>query len=405
MEELFRYPLTDIALINRRSNIIRYFSDTPVDFPLQNATFDAVQIYLSNTDERTKLVAGDQTIGKKLGNIIAMDTMTQQIHKGITGIAELLSSVRELIGRIQLDVCEGFSQDLAEIKTILSQSIFRDLLESKAKLTDTKMIWFDDLLRFRNRDSINKLLGYLYQLDVYIATGRVARERNFNFALASEKGHLKIDIEGVFHPHVPNAVANDIRISPDGNVIFLTGANMAGKSTFMKSLSISLYLAHMGFPVPAASMSFSVLDGIYTTINLPDDIGMGASHFYSEVLRVKKVATELQSKNLFVLFDELFRGTNVKDAEEATIAVAAAFAGKAQSIFVLSTHIMEAGEELKKRYANIRFMYLPTRMVGGKPVYTYHLEEGITEDRHGMVIINNEGILDILKKGTKRNNE
>jgi DNA mismatch repair ATPase MutS len=179
---------------------------------------------------------------------------------------------------------------------------------------------------------------------------------------------------------------------------------MAGKSTFMKSLSMAMYLAHMGFPVAARHMRFSVLDGMYTTINLPDNLGMGASHFYSEVLRVKKIAAELKHKHLFVLFDELFRGTNVKDAAEATIAVTEAFAKKSHSIFVLSTHIIEAGEELKKRCANIRFLYLPTRMEGNKPVYSYKLEDGITEDRHGMVIINNEGILDILKNETGHDN-
>src|SRR4029077_21052459 len=110
--------------------------------------------------------------------------------------------------------------------------------------------------------------------------------------------------------------------TPDSNVLFLTGANMAGKATVMKSLGIVLFLARMGFPVAASSMEFSVLDGIYTTINLPDNLGMGASHFYAEVLRVKKVAQELSTgKKLCVLFNELFRATNVKDAIEATIAI------------------------------------------------------------------------------------
>jgi DNA mismatch repair ATPase MutS len=195
-------------------------------------------------------------------------------------------------------------------------------------------------------------------------------------------------------------VPNDITITPDGNVIFLTGANMAGKSTFMKSLSIAIFLAHMGFPVAAKSMEFAVLDGIYTTINLPDNLGMGASHFYAEVLRVKKMANELaQGKNLLIVFDELFRGTNVKDAYEATIAITRAFAGKRNSLFVISTHIIEAGDILKAQCDNVRFIYLPTRMNGNNPVYTYKLENGITDDRHGMVIINNEGILDILQSG------
>jgi DNA mismatch repair protein MutS len=156
----------------------------------------------------------------------------------------------------------------------------------------------------------------------------------------------------------------------------------------------------MGFPVAASRMVFSVRDGIYTTINLPDDLGMGVSHFYAEVLRVKKVARELgKGKNLFVIFDELFRGTNVKDAYEATIAITAGFARRRGSMFVISTHIVEAGSVLKDRAENIRFIYLPTTMNSNTPVYSYRLEEGITADRHGMVIIRNEGIIELLKNG------
>jgi DNA mismatch repair protein MutS len=256
-------------------------------------------------------------------------------------------------------------------------------------------------------------LRYIYHLDVYLSVAKVAVERRFAFADAAGADPAIADaamgnrpgllVEGVYHLFLKDPVPNTMHMTPDGNVLFLTGANMAGKSTFMKALGIALYLAHMGFPVPAAKMTFPVLDGIYTTINLPDNLGLGASHFYAEVLRVKKVARDLSlSKNLFVIFDELFRGTNVKDAYEATVAITAAFAEKRGSLFVISTHIMEAGEVLKERCSNIDFRYLPTHINGNTPVYTYTLAAGITADRHGMVIINNEGILDILERGRRK---
>src|SRR6202012_4185310 len=154
-----------------------------------------------------------------------------------------------------------------------------------------------------------------------------------------------ISAKGFSHPLLKNAIANDIEMTPSGNVIFLTGANMAGKSTFMKSLGVNLYLAHMGFPVAAEKIEFAVLDGIYTTINLPDDLGMGVSHFYAEVLRLKKIAKELsRSRRLLIIFDELFRGTNVKDAFEGTIVVTKAFANRQDSVFIISTTITDAGE-------------------------------------------------------------
>jgi DNA mismatch repair ATPase MutS len=188
-----------------------------------------------------------------------------------------------------------------------------------------------------------------------------------------------------------------VQLDAGNNVIFLTGANMAGKSTFMKSFGIAVYLAHMGFPVPAKSMNFSVKDGIYTSINVPDNLNMGYSHFYAEVLRVKKIAEEVSApKNLVVIFDELFKGTNVKDAYDATLAVSEVFAEHRNCFFIISTHIVEVGQALGERTHNIRFVYMPTEMQGKVPVYTYRAREGISSDRHGMMIIENERILEII---------
>jgi DNA mismatch repair ATPase MutS len=138
---------------------------------------------------------------------------------------------------------------------------------------------------------------------------------------------------------------------------------------------------------------------MYTTINLPDNLNQGYSHFYAEVLRLKKIANSVNpARNMVVIFDELFRGTNVKDAYDATIAVTEAFAMNKSSIFIISTHIIESADILKERCGNISFLYLPTTLEKGVPRYTYTLSPGITDDRHGMMIIRNEQILDILEK-------
>jgi DNA mismatch repair ATPase MutS len=234
-----------------------------------------------------------------------------------------------------------------------------------------------------------------------MSVAQTARERGFVFPQALDKGSCHLEIEQVYHPALSKPVGNDISMNASKNVIFLTGANMAGKSTFLRALSTALYVAHVGFPVAAKFMEFSVMDGLYTTINLPDNLGIGASHFYAEVLRVKKMAVELATgKSFFILFDELFRGTNVKDAHEATVAVMEGFALQRNSMFIVSSHIVEAGTDLQQQ-PNIDYLYLPTRMNDHIPAYTYTLEKGITDDRHGMIIIRNEGILDILANGKK----
>ena len=397
LEEMFCYPLSDEQAINRRSGIIQYFAGAGIAFPFKSVVFDAVEPYLANTDERTKLSLEEHGIGKKLSHLIGKDVQTTVIYKGVEAIMELIKGMQDFLPATGDGIYSG---ERAAIATLLEELP----AAAAGKLSHAVVAEYDVLFRFRHRDLVQRLLRYIYQLDVYISVAKVATGRKFVFPLALRPDKPVVILEGVYHPQVPNAVGNTLRITPDSNVIFLTGANMAGKSTFMKSLGIALFLAHMGFPVPATRMEFSVLDGIYTTINLPDNLGMGASHFYAEVLRVKKMAHELsQSRRLFIIFDELFRGTNVKDAYEATVAITSAFAQKRNSLFVISTHIIEAGDVLKEKWGNIGFKYLPTWMNGKTPVYTYTLQTGITADRHGMIIINNEGILDILKQGHKSN--
>ncbi|WP_207515809.1 MutS-related protein [Longitalea luteola] len=402
LAELFRYPLADFEAINKRSGIIQSFALAGTSFPFKGADFDAVESYLANTDERSKLTVQENTVARKLTNMIAMDIETQQIYKGVEALVALMKKTQELME--ELNENKFYKQENEEIRTILNNPAFTEMNQSRGKLSPTQIADFDVMLRFRYRTLVEKLLQHIFHLDVYLAIAKVANERKFVFPKALPAGQPDLlKLEGVYHPQVKNAVPNNIHVTTDNNVIFLTGANMAGKSTFMKSLSIAMFLAHMGFPVAAQQMEFAVLDGVYTTINLPDNLGMGASHFYAEVLRVKKMAEELQlKKGLFIVFDELFRGTNVKDAYEATIAITSAFAKKRKSIFLISTHIIEAGDVLKEKCSNINFVYLPTRMNGHQPVYTYTLEQGITGDRHGMVIINNEKILEILQNGKKQ---
>ena len=273
---------------------------------------------------------------------------------------------------------------------------FRDE-KGKKKINYEQAVIYDKIFRFEENDRLRKILFYIYLIDVYMTVAAVAKKRNFVFARALPGEENVLRMKGVFHPFLKKTVGNTISVDRHNNVIFLTGANMAGKSTFMKSFSIALFLAHVGFPVPAEEMVFSVRNGIFTTINLPDNLNLGYSHFYAEVLRGKKVAQQVQqTRNLVVVFDELFRGTNVKDAYDATLAVTEAFAGIPDCLFIVSTHIIEVGAELKKRCDNIRFVYLPTLMEGNVPMYTYQLAEGVTNDRHGMIIINNERIIEII---------
>lgn len=403
LEEMFLYPLSEADQINERSDVIRYYRDMEAEFPFRGEIFDTMEFYLGNTDRRTQLMVQDNTLGRKFKSLVGTDTEYTQIHNGIVCCIELLNTLDTFLKNSKKD---SGNKTIGELTGTLEELLHNEKWawytaeKGKKKLAYEQAVVYDRVFRFEDRERVMKILYQVYLLDVYMSVAKVARERGFVFGKAhpNEKNFLKMN--GIFHPFLTNPVGNTIEVDENSNVIFLTGANMAGKSTFMKSFGIALFLAHVGFPIPAKEMEFSVQNGMFTTINLPDNLSMGYSHFYAEVLRVKKVAQQVRhTQHLIVVFDELFRGTNVKDAYDATVAVTEAFAGIRNCTFIISTHIIEAGEVLKQRCDNINFVYLPTKMEGSQPIYTYTLAPGITDDRHGMMIVNNERIIEIIKNG------
>lgn len=164
----------------------------------------------------------------------------------------------------------------------------------------------------------------------------------------------------------------------------------------LKSFGIAVYLSHLGFPVPAAAMKTTLFNGMMTTINLPDNIEQGYSHFYSEVRRLKEIALTLhKNKKMVVILDELFKGTNVKDAADASIMITSALSKIQSSLFIVSTHNVEVAEQLS-RNKSIFFSHFGYKVVNEFPSYNYKIMRGVSNDRAGLLIIKQEGILDVL---------
>ncbi|QEC44004.1 MutS-related protein [Pseudobacter ginsenosidimutans] len=398
LDQMFRNPLLDADSINQRSSIFQFFQQSNLGF-----SFDVQQLNIM----REYLDAGT---GKRAFAILC-SMFTQKLLSKLTRDERYKKSVQGLQATIvTLNRCHGILEVLQKLQSPLHNRInqllqlLSDKQLEKLRTTDiytdisvTTLAQYDHLLKSRFHAEMEELLQFIYELDLYIAVSSVARKKGFTYAkaLAPEQNILRA--ANLAHPCIDKAIGNDILMSERHNVIFLTGANMAGKSTLMKSIGIGLYLAQMGFPVAAERMDFSVREGLYSSINVADNIGLGYSHFYAEVVRVKQAANAAASgKRLLLMFDELFKGTNVKDAYDGTLAVTEGFADYNDCLFIVSTHIIEVGEALKQR-GNIHSVFMPTIMEGSKPRYTYRLQEGVTEDRQGMMIIRNEGILEMLE--------
>ncbi|MDO6433158.1 DNA mismatch repair protein [Flavitalea sp. BT771] len=396
LDALFNAPLRDAGEINKRSGLFQYFQRKALAFPLAGTDLTEMEGYLSAGRGSGLLGVVVDTGRKKLMDMILRDEGFSKIKEGLGASVRVLKALYALVCGLEEDA--PFGERVCEVKTI-----FHDRRLTWLRSVDVQgLSWwrvarYDHVLRSLLHTEMETLMEIIYEVDVYIAVAEVAAAKGFCYAEALPAEGGVVRVQGVRHPRLDKGLGNTVTLSSLQNMLFLTGANMAGKSTLMKSIGIAVYLAHMGFPVAADEMTFSVRDGLYTSINVPDDLSLGHSHFYAEVLRVKKVAQEVAlGKDLVVIFDELFKGTNVKDAYDATLAVTRELAEYRDCFFIISTHIIEVGEALREGGDNIRFVYLPTVMEGMTPRYTYVLKEGITADRHGMMIIENEGVVGMI---------
>lgn len=399
LDDMFRHPLTDAVIINERSSIFRFFHEAKLNFPFDVQQVSLMREYLDNKSGKNRTIAFTNIIIKKILSSLARDDRYKKNVQGLQATIVTLKKSYDFVKSLQTTV-GPYATQIKRVKDILSGRHIEKLrnIDIYQTLPIKTLAYYDHLLKGRLYKEMEDILQFIYEVDVNIAVSDVARTRSFNYATAFPAGKNILSATDLRHPCIERAVGNTVNLNENSNVLFLTGANMAGKSTWMKSVGIGFYLAHMGFPVAASEMDFSVREGLYSSINVADNIGLGYSHFYAEVVRVKQAAEAAASgKRLLLMFDELFKGTNVKDAYDGTLAVTEGFSGYRQCIFIVSTHIIEVGEALKGK-DNIRFVYMPTIMDGLRPRYTYTLQEGITEDRQGMMIIRNEGILELLNK-------
>ncbi|AYB31971.1 MutS-related protein [Chryseolinea soli] len=400
LDKLFSQPLDDADAINMRARLFQYFQEKDISFPFAPANVQIAEDYVGLGLNTSKLGNLLSWVIRRMQGLFLRDDLYQEFRKKQRITILILEQLLYVINHLDYGNKSQYRNRIEEVKDILGRSELKKVLE-KAPSADGpfyEFVTYDYLLRGAMHQKAEQLLMCIHELDVYIAVSGVARERKFSYASAHPSDQITLHAVNLRHPSLNKGVPNTISLRRDKNMIFLTGANMAGKSTLMKSIGISIYLGHIGFPVAAESMAFSVMDGLYTSINVSDNLNLGYSHFYAEVLRVKHAAEQVGAgKNMVVIFDELFKGTNVKDAYDATLEVTRAFSEYDNCFFVISTHIVEVGDALREQ-PNIQFLFLPTMLKEEVPQYSYRLETGISSDRHGMTIIRKEGILDIIRR-------
>ena len=400
MENMFLHPLTDAKAINDRSSVFRYFRDHDFGFPFEKDEFDVVEQYITGASSKHGFRNIFQLLKAKSMHYISNDPEFNIIRERILMSIKFYRKAREYFDKLATDVAGNPFQSVVEKgRSLLKDSRIDKLLGHPRQDNPglVNLIAFDRVFRCLLNKQFKEVIELLQGVDLNVVVGKVAKEKNFCFATAADDGEVLVAATGLHHPRIDGAISNDLEVTKSKNIFFLTGANMAGKSTYMKAFGVAVYLAHCGFPVPASRMELSPFRGLFTTINLSDNLSLGYSHYYNEVARVKYVVEQVRDlEDVVVVFDELFRGTNVKDAFDASRAVVGALARLKQGVFMISSHIVEVAGTLEKE-DSVDFRFFDIRMENDEPRYTYHLREGVSEERIGMYILRKAGVVDLIE--------
>jgi DNA mismatch repair ATPase MutS len=237
--------------------------------------------------------------------------------------------------------------------------------------------WLDATAEF---EALSSLAGYAYENPVD------------PFPEFSEQPPC-FDARGLGHPMLAKAkcVRNDLTIAGDTRAFVVSGSNMSGKSTLLRTVGINAVLAMAGAPVRAASLKLSPL-ALGASIRINDSLKEGTSRFYAEIMRLKQLVTIADGPvPLMFLLDELLHGTNSHDRRIGAEAIIKGLVQKG-AIGLLTTHDLALAhivDELSPQAVNVHF---EDHIENGRVMFDYHLREGIVRKSNALELMRSIGL-------------
>lgn len=388
MQYWIENPLSDIEQIRKRQRAIEW-NNLP-ELPLDEEELDFLEYYLDYREQLSCKGAFISSINK-INRLVISDPSRYVIERGVSLVVKMLVKINDLqknppespptlIKEFVDLIRESF--DFPELKNILEQYAESKVISAYA--VDCYDYWF----RQERLGVIKKILDVIYQLDVLRTAHAIAVKRAYCCCPVMTKT-MDLSVSDFWHPFLQDEQKNDWTMLT-GNISMFTGSNMAGKSTTLKALTTIIWLAHCGLPIPVKSMVCPVYEGIYTSINLPDSLRDGRSHFMAEVLRIKEVLQQAQlKKRCLVVLDEMFRGTNAQDAFEASVAVNKLLKEYTSCHFLISTHIIEYAKYFESDLSCC-FYYMESEISNNRFSCSHRLKIGISESRVGYWLVQKE---------------
>lgn len=215
---------------------------------------------------------------------------------------------------------------------------------------------------------------------------------NPEFVYPTLNTNFEIDFSNLSHPllNEKTRVGNDVSFHPESFMI-LTGSNMSGKSTFLRSLGINMVLTGMGAPVCASQANVHPLP-VLVSMRLSDSLSDSESYFFAEIKRLKQIMDELENRPAFVLLDEILRGTNSDDKRNGTIEVVKKVISK-KAIGAIATHDIEVCLTTNDYPNVLTNKCFEVEIHNDELHFDYKLRDGICKNRSATFLMKKMGVI------------
>jgi hypothetical protein len=342
----------------------------------------------------------------------------------VSGLFDEASQIKKLLGRFHpvLEFLEhyqypnssrlkefcGVFWDHAHSPSRYVQRIIR--IASAASSQNSELVWFlinslvpwdlyfaQKLSQYKQElaPKLSRWVDRFYKIEALSSLANFAwLNPQYSFALPDPKAAHPLEAENLGHPLLPEEakVTNDITIHDKGDILLITGSNMAGKSTFLRTIGINLALCYSGGVVNASALS-AMPFRLFCSINISDSLDNGLSHFYAEVKQLRQLLTLLEddhSMPVFFMVDEIYRGTNNRERLQGSQAFLKNVAGK-NGVGLISTHDLELSQ-LEETIPELSNWHFAETIEGEKMSFTYKLKPGPCPSTNALKIMQMEGL-------------
>lgn len=247
--------------------------------------------------------------------------------------------------------------------------------------------------KYKHKSLPSKVFGAIAEMEMLVsfATFKYNRTDLIFPEIVSDDFLLK----GIFVGHplmkTKTRVDNDVYFPATGQFYVITGANMAGKSTYLRTVGVNLVLALSGAPVCAQQFKTSILQP-FTSIKTSDSLSNNESYFYAELLRLQRIINALKTgKPYFIILDEILKGTNSKDKEQGSKALVRQLIGL-NAVGIIATHDLQLAELSKSFPDNVKTACFEVEIEKDHLVFDYKLRTGVSQNLNATFLMNKMGI-------------